>query len=155
MRRALIDESGQMSVELVVCLPVILVVLFVAIHGMIFAAACARFDELAPQFVRVEATGDIDELSICNAITVDLEEAFKTYPGISITVTSEWVDGITGNLLDEESITFFIMPHHTKYVVELSYYPRGLPSSVFGVEIKGATHEQAFVVDSYKPGMWM
>jgi len=155
MKQNFPDENGQMSVELVVCLPVILIVLFVAIHGMIFAAACARFDELAPQFVRVEVTGGIDELSVCNAIKIDLEEAFKTYPGTSITVTSESVEGITGDLIDEESGAFFIMPHHTKYVVELSYYPRVLPSSVFGVEIKGVTHEQPFVVDSYKPGIWM
>ncbi len=155
MKASFLNEKGQMSVELVVCLPVILIVAFIAIHGMIFAAACARFDEITPQFVRVEATKGLDESVTCHVLESGIKEALSVYPGISIAVTSEWIDGITGDEFGEIDKTYFIVPHHTRYRVLLSYLPVGLPSSIFGFEITGIIHQQSFAVDSYKPGIWM
>lgn len=44
-------ETGQMVVELCVVMPVILMVCIAIVDGLVFAAACAQFDHLAPQAV--------------------------------------------------------------------------------------------------------
>lgn len=44
-------EAGQMVVELCVVMPVILMVAVAIVDGLVFAAACAKFDHLAPQAV--------------------------------------------------------------------------------------------------------
>lgn len=148
-----------MTVELAACLPVILIVAFVVVHGLTYAGACARSDEMAAQFVRIEAAsparGSADEGTVCAAIASDMEEAFGSYPGVSFTVDSSWIDGIDGSLVEEAGCVFSVAPHHTRYTVTTSYRPEGLPSSVFGVQIGGVSHDRSFVVDPYKPGVWM
>lgn len=44
-------EQGQMAVELCVTMPVALMIAVVILDSLTFAAACARFDHLAPQAV--------------------------------------------------------------------------------------------------------
>ncbi len=51
MRRGGCSESGQMSVELAVSLPIALVVLLISVNLMMFLAQCARFDNIAAQSV--------------------------------------------------------------------------------------------------------
>ncbi len=44
-------EQGQMAVELCVTMPVALMIVVVILDSLTFAAACARFDQLAPQTI--------------------------------------------------------------------------------------------------------
>lgn len=48
-------EAGQMVVELCVVMPVILMVAVAIVDGLVFVAACAKFDHLAPQAVLAAA----------------------------------------------------------------------------------------------------
>lgn len=50
-------ESGQMTVELAVSLPIALVVLLISVNLMMFLSQCARFDNIAAQAVITCATG--------------------------------------------------------------------------------------------------
>lgn len=153
-----IDETGQMAVELVVCLPVILAIALFVIHGLVYASAAARCDELAAAMVRVEATSPargVDEGAVCSNIEADLRESFASYPGVSFNVMSEWVDGIDGTLVEEQGSAFSIAPHHVRYTVIMNYLPVGFPASLFGMHIDGAAHTRTYTIDPYKPGIWM
>ena len=50
------SDSGQMSVELAVIMPVLLVAMVVAFDALVFTSQCARFDHVAAQAVLAQAT---------------------------------------------------------------------------------------------------
>lgn len=133
---------GQMTVELAVAMPVLIIVVVIAVNTLTFLADCAVFDRVAHEAVRVhgaapaygQGTGQSCSL-IEQAIRETLDE-----PNIDVSVS--------------HSATLF---DFDQYTATIEYYPTlfglGLRSEVFGVSLPALTHSTTYVVDAYKSGI--
>ena len=136
------DVSGQMTIELAVALPVLLVVAMVSVNALVFFDQCAVFDRAAHQAVRVHAAspayGQTPSMS-CSLAQADIESALGG-KNVSVSVTC----ASAGRNLE-------------RYTARLEFSPTlfgmGLRSSVFGVSMPRLVHTSEYVVDSYKPGV--
>ena len=136
------EESGQMSVELMVVLPVALAVAVVAVNALVFFGDCAAFDRAARNAVRVYATSPgygiqagQTQAKIATALTESMDDDFKE--------ASVSAEGVTAGLV--------------RYTATLDYAPNlfgmGIRESVFGVQLPHLKHSISLVVDTYKPGI--
>ncbi|MDJ1650272.1 MULTISPECIES: TadE/TadG family type IV pilus assembly protein [Gordonibacter] len=135
-------EAGQMTVELAVVFPVLLVVAVIAVNVLLFFSECAAFDRTAREAVRVYATSPAygQGLEQSQALVQQTVQAAFDKPYLASRVATEGVSGgavrFTATL--EFSPTLFGM---------------GLKSSVFGVALPHLEHSVALVVEPYKPGV--
>ena len=138
-------ERGQMTVELAVVLPVIIVVMVIAIDCLVFVGQCARFDNLVPQRVlELAVSPEADGYTTAQrkaAVKEALEEDFCDW-GQSVKVTCEEADSALGSSV--------------VYTCTLRFVP--WPLSAGGSTLLGSsipvrlTHECSFAVDPYTPG---
>lgn len=135
-------ESGQMTVELAVVFPVLLIVAVVAVNALLFFSECAAFDNAFRDAVRVHATSPAYGQGVeqgTAAVQSALAEAFDR-PFESVRVAAE---GSSGG--------------HTRFVATLEFTPTlfgmGLRTSVLGVSLPPLTHRVEFTADRYKPGV--
>lgn len=143
LRRARADECGQMSVEMAVSLPVLVICMVIAIDVLVYMGECARFDHLAPQEVLACATSPSHgAASQANAQGVQdaLCSEFSRYNA------QVEVDAQEGGMLDGSVV----------YTCTLSLAPWPLGaagSSVLGTGIPlFLRHSCSFAVDPYVPG---
>lgn len=146
-RRALVerlrrDESGQMTVELLAVLPVLLVVALVAVNALTFFSECAAFDRIGRNAVRLCATSPAYEQSLDDAVgqvKALLEEQMSAE-----------------NLECEVSVERDLLGH-AMFTLKLAYYPTlfgmGMRDQVLGVPLPALEHCKTLAVDTYKPGM--
>lgn len=133
---------AQMSVELAVAFPVIIIVAVIALNAMLFVSECAAFDNTFRETVRVHATSPAygDGLEEARAsISTELSTRFnKDFEQVSVRV-----EGVAGG--------------HVAFTGTLSMQPTlfgmGLRSSVMGVSLPSVRHEVSLTIDSYKPGV--
>lgn len=139
---ALRDEGGQMTIELLVVLPVILIVAVIAVNALTFFGDCAAFDRVARNAVRICAASpgygqDVGQ-SAAQVETMVGEALARD----NLEVSAEASGGALGQ------VTF---------TVRLSYAPTlfglGLRDEVLGVALPRLEHRVALTVDPYKPGM--
>ena len=136
------DENGQMTVELAVALPVLIIVAVIAVNACTFFAECATFDRITRQAVRACAAspsyGQGADQS-CAMIEEEVREALSDGP-FDVAVSHD----ATGADLDEFTITLEYHP---------TLFGMGLRSQVFGVEMPSLVHVATYVIDVYKPGV--
>lgn len=136
------SRTGQMTIEVAVAMPVLIVVAVIAVNVMTFFSDCAVFDRVVHDSARIHAaapgyqqgTGQLCAL-IEQTASAQLDE-----PNVQVSVSH----GVTGADFDE-------------YTATLEFYPtlfgRGLRSEVFGVALPHLTHTTRYVVDSYRAGV--
>lgn len=136
------DERGQMTIELAVAFPVLIVVAVIAVNALTFFSECAAFDNAFRDGVRVYATSPASGQGIEQSVALvqsDLAAAFDA-PNEEARVS---VEGAAGG--------------HTRFTGTLEYAPTlfglGLRSSVFGIALPPLTHAASIAVDCYKPGV--
>ena len=141
--RARRAECGQMSVEMAVSLPVLVVCMVIAIDVLVYMGECARFDHLAPQEVLACATSPSHgATSQANAqgVQAALSGEFSRYNA------QVQVEAQEGGALDGSVV----------YTCTLSLAPWPLGSaggSVLGTDVPLALrHSCSFAVDPYVPG---
>lgn len=152
-RTLLREERAQAVVEMAVVTPVLIMVALIVYNVMLFTAASARFDRIAPDIVIAhgvspsgDAVGDVG----ASAATVAsaLEEAMASYP---VTVEVEASGG------GEEADTIFSLvgaPCTYRCVMRLHPWPSGL--SIAGVSLGAPAtlnHERAVTVDPWHSGV--
>ena len=136
-------SSGQMTVELMVVLPVAIIIAAIVVNALLFFGDCAAFDRVARNAMRVYATSPTygvqagqSQASIQAAIQGEIDDSFE-----QVTVTYE---GMSGGL--------------TRYTATLDYAPNlfgmGLRDSVLGVALPHLQHSTSLVLDTYKPGIF-
>lgn len=142
MRDAMmLDERGQMTVELCVVLPVAIVIAVMAVNALAFFGECAEFDRLARNAVRAQASSP----------------SYEEGSSESAALVEESLDSVfsDANLSCEVSVSSDYRGFDT-YEMALSYSPTlfgmGLRSSVFGVAIPPLRHTATLTVYPYKPG---
>ena len=136
------SEAGQMTVELAVAFPVLIVVAFIAVNACVFLVDCAVFDRVAHEAVRVHATSPAyrqGAAQSCALVEQEVRDAVDA-DNVEISVTC----GSAGHDLQ-------------RFTATLQYFPTlfgmGLRSEVFGVALPSLTHSTSYVVDVYKPGV--
>lgn len=135
-------ERGQMTVELAVVFPVLLIIAVIATNALLFISECASFDQLARDAVRVHATAPAygqTTMQSCALIQQTLSES----------TDREWLN------VSVESAPVAI--DCTKFTATLEFTPTlfgmGMRSEVLGVSLPHLTHRVSIVVDPYKPGV--
>ena len=136
------DESGQMTVEMAVAFPVLVVVAAIAVNAVLFFSECAQFDRLARQAVRIHATAPAygeDSDTCCAAVKQELDRAFDR-PYLEVTVSR------TSTALDFDEYTAVLEFSPTLFGMDLR-------DQVFGVPLPRLSHAIVYTVDTYKPGV--
>lgn len=140
-RAAFARNSGQVTVELVVAIPVLLIVAVVGVNALLFLGECASFDRQARDAIRVHAAapgygqGPGDAAS---AVQAALSESFnREFEQVRVSVSGA-------------------SPGLVRYEATLSFTPtlvgRSFSGTVFGTWLSPLEHTTVLVVDPYKPG---
>ena len=134
--------TGQMTVELLVVLPVALIVALIAVNALTFFGDCAAFDRVARNAVRLCAASPAygqDAGQSADEVRAVVEEAMGR-EGLTVEVTA------SGGALGQVTFT-----------ATLGYAPTlfglGLRDEVLGVRLPRLEHQVSLTVDPYKPGM--
>lgn len=147
------ERDAQMTVELAVVVPVVIVVALVAVNLMRFVEACAAFDQAALDAVvtyGVAPEGEQSELSAVDQVRSALEKSLGREGSCEVEVRSDPVGG------DGQEAAFAISPLLTRYVCTLVYYPWPTKVRLPGITYAAPfslTHERELVVDRYRPGV--
>ena len=136
------SSRGQMTIELAVAMPVLIIIAVIAVNAITFFCQCAVFDRVAHEAVRVHAVSPAYGQGAgqsCSLVEQDIRAVLDD-SNIEVSVTS----GSTGFDFDQ-------------YTATIEYHPTlfglGLRSEVFGVAMPTLTHTTSYVVDSYKAGV--
>lgn len=134
---------GQMSVELMVVLPVALALALVVVNTLTFLSESAAFDRIARNAVRLTATSPAygaDANAAVGQIDALLQSAFDDE---NLSTSTSVSGGVAG---------------HATFTMALDFAPTlfglGLRDEVFGVALPRFHHEIALTVDPYKPGIF-
>ena len=148
---SLASREGQMTVELAVITPVVIVVALVVLNLMGFVEACAAFDQVALDAVvahGVAPSGEQSEGRAASEVRSAIEELLGRSDRCEVEVRTEPTSG-TGQG------SFAISPLLTRYVCTLTYrpWPRSVrfPGITYEAPL-ALRHECSLVVDRYRPG---
>ena len=142
VKRIVADDRGQMTVELAVALPVLIVVAVIAVNACTFFCECAVFDRVVHEAVRVYAASP----------------AYGEGPGQACAAVEQAVCGqLAADNLDVSVTHASVGVDFDEYRATLGFHPTlfgmGLRSQVFGVSLPKLEHTTVYVVDSYKSGV--
>lgn len=150
---ALRGREGQMTVELAVLTPVVIVIALVALNLMGYVEACAAFDQAAQDAVLAHGVAPSGEQSPERAVeeVADaLAEALGREGRCEVGVRAEGVSE------GGRQTSFAVSPLLTRYVCTLTYrpWPRlvRLPGVTFEAPL-ALRHEREIVVDHYRSGV--
>lgn len=135
-------SAGQMTIELAVTMPVLIVVAVIAVNVMTFFSECAVFDRVAHEAVRVYAAAPAYGQNVGQSCAL-VEQAVRSQvsaDNLDVTVSH----GMTGADFDEFTVTLVFHP---------TLFGMGLRSEVFGVALPTLRHTTRYVIDSYRPGV--
>jgi hypothetical protein len=154
-RRDAFGESGQMTVEMAVLMPVTIVVALVAYNLVRFVGACALFDRAAADCVIAhgvspsEGGGDGPDVE---SVRAALEGAL---PSESCEVSVE-AEGSGSTASPSGAVTFPLSPSLTTFTCTLRYRPWPSSFVLAGVGFSpplALVHERSVVVDCHRPGV--
>lgn len=135
-------KSGQMTIELAVAMPVLIIVAVIAVNALVFFADCAAFDRIAHEAIRVHAASPAYGQGADQSCALVQEAIQSEMSGSNVDVSV--VHAATGFDFDA-------------YTASMSYHPTlfgmGLRSHVFGIALPSLSHSTTYVVDGYKPGV--
>lgn len=140
--RTATDESGQMTVEMAVAMPALIVVAVIAVNACTFFYQCAVFDRVAHEAVRVYAASPAYGEGSGQACA-SVEQAVRSQlddQNLDVSVSYAKV----GADFDEYRVTLSFQP---------TLFGMGLRSEAFGVSMPQLEHTTSYVVDSYKSGV--
>lgn len=135
-------ERGQMTIELAVALPVLIIVAVIATNAVAFFGQCAVFDRAVHHAVRVHAAAPAygqGADQACAQVEADVVAVLDA-SNLEVSVARE----STGADFEQFSATLEFHP---------TLFGMGLRSEVFGVALPTLTHTTRYVVDVYKPGV--
>lgn len=154
--RLVCDEQAQATVEMAVVAPVLLVLALITYNLMVFLAASARFDRVAPDVVIAHAVSPSGETGDFEGGTVDvvqskLEAAMEGYD-LEVEVSREGGDeGASTAVL---SLVGSTVTYRCSF--RMKPWPQGL--SIAGVSMGAPvelTHARLVTIDPWRPGVVM
>lgn len=151
---------GQMTVELAVCIPVILAIIGVSLNVLGYLNVCARFDRVAADAVRSQATspgyGEEGTALAASRVEAVIESAFASGTGSGFDCSFEVTAGATGlggNLpASSEGVGFSMLSRLERYECSVTYRPWPFSKIVF-LQFFELTHTRSYTVDPFRPGV--
>ena len=150
----MLPEDGQMSVELAVVLPVVLVVAVTIANIMTYLGYCAIFDRASMDAViahGVSPAGIQSDFSSVEAIEASLEEVFADAPAVTVEVSA-------APLSSPSSFLVSLCPYLTRVTCTMRFVPWPRSIRIAGVVMDAPfaiEHSTSLVVDRYRPGVVM
>ena len=158
LQQKLRSQRGQMSVELVAVIPVVLIVAAIGMNILDYMGQCAKFDRIASEAVRVYGVspgyGQYGASNCNGAIERAIRQAFDT-DAVDVEVSSQDINVFTGADTSNSNLLFALIPSYRRYTCTMSFSPRFFGTSIFGVLIPQTQHTTEYVIDPYEPGGWM
>ena len=146
-------RRGQMTVELAVVTPVVIVVALIVLNLMGYVEACAAFDQAALDAVvshGVAPAGEQTQIAAVDEVRSALADALGREDTCEVEVSASAASE------DATEATFAISPLLTRYTCTLVYHPwpslLRLPGVTYEAPI-ALRHERELVVDRYRPGV--
>lgn len=137
------NDSGQMTIELAVVFPVVIVIAVLGYNALEYFSLCASFDRAVHNEVRIQAVSapaGQDVVGSCSAVEVALRSAFQERDNLDIAVSC----GQVAYGLE-------------RFTAQMEYHPTlfglSLRSEIWGVALPPLTHCVEFTVDCYRPGV--
>jgi len=123
----------------------------------LYLSACARFDPLAAEAVRTQATspgnGEFGRDTRASLVQDCLTGGMGDSYDVTISVSIESISyGNLGSSTDSSNIVFSLLPQQERVICTMEYYPRGIPQGFFGISLPPIQHRREFVIDPYRPG---
>lgn len=149
----LAERRGQMTVELAVLAPVVIVVALVIANLMGFVEACAAFDQVALDAVvaqGVAPAGERDDQRAASEVRSAIEDLLGREGRCEVEVRAEGVS------MGASSSGLVMSPLLTRYVCTLTYHPWPRLLRMPGVTYEAPLalrHECELVVDRFRPGV--
>lgn len=144
-RFKLIDDCGQMMVELCIVFPVVIAVAFITFNALAFFEDCARFDRAVHNSVRIASSTP----------NFTLENFYYIGEDVLLELESE-IDDENADL----NMDFFVTEeNYMTYEVEMAYHPTffgiSMRQEVFGVSLPSLNHKIEFTVDPYRASVFL
>lgn len=149
----LLEERAQATVEMAVVVPVLIVLALITYNSMVFLAASARFDRVAPDIVLAHAVAPSGFGDAASAVSDDVAGALADAMGsydVDIEVTC-LEDGGGGSV-------FSLVGGQRTYRCVMRYEPWPSRFSIAGVDMGAPValeHVREVVVDPWRPGVVM
>lgn len=149
------QERGQMSVELAVLMPVIIVVALVVYNLARFVALCATFDRAAFNAVSsfgVAPTGTQTSVVAVDQVERNIAQSLGAGDAFTVRVSANRVQA------DGSSSGMSLAPHLYEFTCKLFFKPWPSAFVIVGVPFNAPVvllHERTLVVDRYSPGVVM
>ncbi|MCL2529978.1 MAG: hypothetical protein FWE41_06565 [Coriobacteriia bacterium] len=151
---------GQMTVELAVCIPVILALVGVSLNVLGYLNVCARFDRIAADAVRSQATspgyGQEGSALAASRVREVIETSFQDGTGtgfpcdIAVTVTAVGFGGEHTGI--GNGVNFSMLSRLERYDCQITYKPWPFNRIMF-LQFIELTHTRSYTVDSFNPGV--
>lgn len=156
MRPGLGEECAQATVEMAVVAPVLLVLALIVYNVMLFVAATARFDRVAPDIVIAQAVSpSSSEEVLSRDATAEIREQLETaMTGYDVEVEVACIEG--GSTSDDALLS--LVGGLRTYRCTLRMVPWPGAWSIAGVNLGAPvalSHERDVTVDPWRPGVVM
>lgn len=152
MRRLFGTCAGQMSVELAVVLPVMLVVALTIANIMSFLVCCATFDRASMDAViahGISPPGIQGNLSAVGEVESSIKEVFGDGSAVEVEVSASSVSA-------PSSLLVSLSPHLVQFTCTMRFRPWPRHLRIAGVTVDAPfeiVHTRSLVVDRYRPGV--
>lgn len=147
-------RRGQMAVELMVVMPVVVALAIVALDCMVYFGDCARFDRVAGEAVRLHgaspSSAEYGASESLGEIQQEISRGMGNPSRLSFAVSC---DGALVSGISEPGSIGSYLPQPRTYTCTLSFTPWPLASGAFGVQSIHMSHGKSYVVDPYRPGV--
>ncbi|MBQ9059053.1 MAG: hypothetical protein IJ125_07705 [Atopobiaceae bacterium] len=151
MRRLWQEQAGQMSVELVVCMPVVLICAFVVFNLAQFVVVCSRFDRIVPDAILAHGASPEGEQTLLTSIE-QVEQSIRD----AMDTTRATIELTAEPLSFSEVGLLSLVGQPTRFTCVLTMSPWPSQLSVAGISLSAPQfmrHECSIVIDRYRPAV--
>lgn len=142
IRRFILNNEAQATVELAVMFPVILIIAVIAVNVLTFFSECSAFDRSFKQVITCIGPNPGYGKDIGNAKSIVENELNNRFNEDFLDFEVS-VENVSGGFQEFRAI---LKMHPTLFGM-------GLRNEIFGVPLPSLTHEQKMVIEVYKPGV--
>lgn len=134
------SERGQMTVELCIVFPVVIIIAVIAVNALLFFGQCASFDRAARNAIRVVAASPSTKEA-----PADLAARIEAVVETELQLDAGMVECVA--LAAEDGVSRFRIAHSFTPTL----FGMGLRTQIWGVPIPQLSHATELAVDMYAP----
>ncbi len=143
-------DDGQMTIELCIALPVLIIVAVIAFNALTFFSECAKFDRLGRNAVVTQAATTTKGGS-STQMAANILSSIESEINGQIVVEASGYDSGDGGVSDALSYATFRLT----YEYSPTLFGIGMRDRILGVSMPKLKHTITLAVDTYTPGKWV